>query len=486
MNYPLITEYIEAIKSAEDNLNELSYLSPILDKNGQPVMSGGNFAVVFKMKDNRDGKLHAVKCFTKEQEGRSEAYRQIAEELKEISSSYLTSFHYYDNELFVDSRQTTNTVFPVLLMDWVNGVTLDEFVNNNKNTKTLWTLTDNFFNLSEWLISHPFAHGDLKPDNILVREDASIIIVDYDGMFVSAMKGQKARELGSPDFRHPLRTENDFDEHIDDVSILSLLLSLCTLSAKMALCNTRNRNYDIVYFCEQDYRDILNSPQISSIPPLVTKSTNYLDLLAKVCQNKSFCLKKGSLIPVKNLFAKIEKFESDLQKIITGARNKPIYIPNSDFNQSVESGKESVQTIINDGNNTLGGSWTIDNEPPKQPRKTNDTISAKKSIANYLISKDSTRWQTALLLHVITIFTAYLSYRCNDNNNQEEMWIYIGWGLGIGIIAWFFSLFDYVKRNGSFGNCLLALILFPVTIYYAFYRFLLAILINLKTGEDTL
>ena len=30
------------------------------------------------------------------------------------------------------------------------------------------------------------------------------------------MKGQKARELGSPDFRHPQRTEDDFDEHIDD------------------------------------------------------------------------------------------------------------------------------------------------------------------------------------------------------------------------------------------------------------------------------
>ena len=49
MNYPLISEYIEAIKSAEDNFEELSYLRPVLGDDGLPVMTSGNFAVVFKM-----------------------------------------------------------------------------------------------------------------------------------------------------------------------------------------------------------------------------------------------------------------------------------------------------------------------------------------------------------------------------------------------------------------------------------------------------
>ena len=34
MNYPLISEYIEDIKSAEDNFEELSYLSLVLDDDG--------------------------------------------------------------------------------------------------------------------------------------------------------------------------------------------------------------------------------------------------------------------------------------------------------------------------------------------------------------------------------------------------------------------------------------------------------------------
>ena len=75
MQYPLISEYIESIRSAEDNFDKLSNLRPVLDDNGNPVMSSGNFAVVFKMKDFDTGKLYAVKCFTREQEERAERYR---------------------------------------------------------------------------------------------------------------------------------------------------------------------------------------------------------------------------------------------------------------------------------------------------------------------------------------------------------------------------------------------------------------------------
>ena len=65
MQYPLISEYVDAIRSAEDNFDKLSDLRLILDDNGSPVMSSGNFAVVFKMKDVKTDKLYAVKCFQK-------------------------------------------------------------------------------------------------------------------------------------------------------------------------------------------------------------------------------------------------------------------------------------------------------------------------------------------------------------------------------------------------------------------------------------
>ena len=265
MNYPLISEYIEAIKSAEDNFEELSYLRPVLGDDGLPLMTSGNFAVVFKMKDGQNGKFYAVKCFTKEQEGRAEAYREIGKELENVSSPYILSIRYLEKELFVDTDQTAETEFPVLLMEWVEGKTLDKYLRENLDDKyALEMLAYRFSQLAQWLIPQPFAHGDLKPDNILVREDGTLVLVDYDGMYVPAMKGQNARELGSPDFRHPLRTENDFNERIDDFPIISILLSLRALSLDPLLYEEFGA-VDRLLFSICDYTNISESILYKSI-----------------------------------------------------------------------------------------------------------------------------------------------------------------------------------------------------------------------------
>ena len=100
MNYPLLSEYIEAIKAEEENFAQLKHLRPVLGEDEQPIMSSGNFAVVFKTKDEQTGKLHAVKCILREQEGRAEAYRLIAEELEYVSSTFLTPIK-YDTQIFL-------------------------------------------------------------------------------------------------------------------------------------------------------------------------------------------------------------------------------------------------------------------------------------------------------------------------------------------------------------------------------------------------
>ena len=287
MTYPLISEYIEAIMSAEDNFKELSYLRPVFGDDGQPVMTSGNFAVVFKMIDELDGKFYAVKCFTKEQEGRAEAYREITKELENVSSPYLVSIHFLEKELFVDTDQTTETEFPVLLMDWVEGKTLDKYLRENLDDKyALEMLAYRFSLLAQWLIPQPFAHGDLKPDNILVREDGTLVLVDYDGMYVPAMKGQKARELGSPDFRHPLRTENDFDEQIDDFPLVSILLSLKAISLNPLLLEQYG-TYSHLLFSEKDYCNISQCKLMKELFPSEVSELNVLVSLFLFALEKS-------------------------------------------------------------------------------------------------------------------------------------------------------------------------------------------------------
>ena len=269
MNYPLISEYIDAIKNAEDNFNVLSTLRPVYDEAGEIVMSSGNFAVVFKMKDESSGKLYAVKCFLREQEGRDIAYQQITDELEYVSSNYLCSIKYFQKELFVDSTVSSDTEFPVLLMDWVEGVTLDKYVHQHISDKyALQLITYQFCRMAAWLMSQPFAHGDLKPDNILVTEDGALVLVDYDGMYVPAMQGQKARELGSPDYRHPLRTEDCFNEHIDDYPLALIGMSLKAIALDTSLLQN-NAKSDSLLFSESDFKDIGECQMMKSLCTLL-------------------------------------------------------------------------------------------------------------------------------------------------------------------------------------------------------------------------
>ena len=268
MQYPLISEYVRAIQDAGNNLDELAHLVPVQDDHGEPYRSSGAFAVVFKMKDEQTGKCYALKCFTEEQEGRAEAYRQIADELEFVDSSYITSVKYLDKEIFVDSSCEEDE-FPVLLMDWIDGETMENYIAENyQDNYAMAMLCYRFCKMAAWLRSQPFAHGDIKPDNIMVRPDGNLTLVDYDGMFVSAMKGQKSPTIGTKDFSHPLRTVDDFDESIDDFALASIALSLKAISMNSKLLDTYGAS-DRLLFSENDYRNPSNSKVISALQELM-------------------------------------------------------------------------------------------------------------------------------------------------------------------------------------------------------------------------
>ena len=268
MQYPLISEYVRAIQDASSNLDKLAHLVPVLDDHGEPYRSSGAFAVVFKMKDEQTGKCYALKCFTEEQEGRAEAYRQIADELEFANSSYITSVKYLDKEIFVDSSCEEDE-FPVLLMDWIDGETMETYIAENyQDNYAMAMLCYRFCKMAAWLRSQPFAHGDIKPDNIMVRPDGNLTLVDYDGMFVPAMNGQKSPTIGTKDFSHPLRTVDDFDESIDDFALASIALSLKAISMNSKLLDTYGAS-DRLLFLENDYHNPSNSKAISALQELM-------------------------------------------------------------------------------------------------------------------------------------------------------------------------------------------------------------------------
>ena len=267
-------------------------MEPVLDNHGEPYRSSGAFAVVFKMKDPKTGRNYALKCFTEEQEGRGEAYRQIAEELEFVDSTYITAVKYLEQELFVDSS-CNDEVFPVLLMDWIDGETMETYVADHyTDSHAMAMLCYRFCKMAGWLRSQSFAHGDIKPDNIMVRPDGTLTLVDYDGMYVAAMKGRKSPTIGTKDFAHPLRTVDDFDETIDDFALAVIALSLKAISLDPSLYTTYGAS-DRLLFAASDFLDLSKSKVLAALQSLLAdeelKTLLSMFLMASAKKNLSMC-----------------------------------------------------------------------------------------------------------------------------------------------------------------------------------------------------
>ena len=305
MQYPLISEYVKAITDAENNLDQLSSLKPVMDDHDEPYRSSGAFAVVFKMIDDNTGKFYALKCFTEEQIERAESYNMITEELADVNSPYVIHVRYLENELFVNSSCTDETEFPVLLMDWVEGETMESYVaqyyDDNYRMKKLY---HQFCMLASWLTTQPFAHGDIKPDNLIVKPDGNLTLVDYDGMYVPAMRGKLSPTLGTRDFTHPLRNESDFDKSIDDFAVASIALSLKAISMDSSLLEEYGAPDRLLF----SYNDYIN-PSAS----IVFKALcNYL-------YDEELCQLYGSFMIA--LSSKSIRFTRDNDEEFIGARN---------------------------------------------------------------------------------------------------------------------------------------------------------------------
>lgn len=234
MKYPTIIQYIDAIDAGRDFFIS-SPTVPVLCRaaDGDPIYSSGNFGVVFKAQVGQE--LCALKCFTREQRGREQAYAQMGCSLPR--SSYLIKHSFMVQELLVPVEEELQAL-PVLSMEWVEGRTLGSVVIDaakNRDTVLLHTLSKKFDDMAIWLLSSGIAHGDLKPDNILVTDDDELRLVDYDGIYLPSMLGQDQREVGTACYQHPLRAQMSFSPAIDHYSIALISLTLRSLAQSAEL-----------------------------------------------------------------------------------------------------------------------------------------------------------------------------------------------------------------------------------------------------------
>ena len=142
--------------------------------------------------------------------------------------------------------QVNRATWPVLTMDWIDGRTLNEYVDflvSSSNTAALTTLAARWRSLVALLQSREFTHGDLQHGNIMVDQEGRLRLVDFDGVWIPQLAGQSPpTEFGHPNYQHPGR--HVWDRWLDTFSALVIYLSLVALGKDpglwLALYNSKN------------------------------------------------------------------------------------------------------------------------------------------------------------------------------------------------------------------------------------------------------
>lgn len=240
--WPGAVEYQEALQHPQAVFAhpELKHATVATNKLGLPRVAAGAFAVVYELETATT--THAVRCFLRPVTDQQARYAAISAHLEEIELPALVGFEYQPEGILSGGAWR-----PLVCMDWVRGKTLDSFLDERRAPETLQKLARRWRGVVNGLRGSRIAHGDLQQGNVLVTEGDELVLVDYDAMFVPALRGRQAPELGHPNFQHPGRTAAHYDEKLDTFSALVIYLSLRALAADSSLWERFNTGTNLLF-----------------------------------------------------------------------------------------------------------------------------------------------------------------------------------------------------------------------------------------------
>lgn len=123
----------------------------------------------------------------------------------------------------------------IVLLPWVEGEPLDCLIG--KGCEIYAELSRSFDKMALELLESEYAHGDLKPDNIIVGDDLSMSLIDLDAMWRPEFANEPSAEIGTLAYRHPMRTHNYFKKSVDDypLALISTMLAALALNRSLEL-----------------------------------------------------------------------------------------------------------------------------------------------------------------------------------------------------------------------------------------------------------
>ncbi len=304
MLWPSRIDYTQAIGFFPD----ISILDPTL-RGGNPrrgsnnylIVYSGGFSTVFPVEVLSN--TYALRCWIADIGDAETRYKEISDYLKQCSLPYFVDFAYVPEGILVNGIK-----YPITRMEWAEGETLCDFIKQNlQDDQCLKTAAAEFQKMVETLHTHRISHGDLQDGNILLKRngaDVEIKLIDYDSLFVPALRGQPDNIVGLPEYQHAQRMAGggSASEKVDYFSELVIYLSLLSLAEKPDLWSRfgdrteRGLLFTAGDFKNPDQADVFR--ELENLPP---------DVKQLALKLKEFCTKPSidQLEPLEVVLPKI-------------------------------------------------------------------------------------------------------------------------------------------------------------------------------------
>ncbi len=164
-----------AIKNAMNN-PQISYKAKeligghIIKSNSKIIIQHpGGYTQVFKFQP-KIGSIKAVRCWLFYLPDLLKRAQIISCCLPKLKCPYFVNFDFIENALLIQGK-----LHPVVIMDWVEGETLKEYLGSDINNRSkILDLADRFRVMVKYFHDNNIAHGDLQHGNIMVENDGSI------------------------------------------------------------------------------------------------------------------------------------------------------------------------------------------------------------------------------------------------------------------------------------------------------------------------
>lgn len=312
--YPSRTDIVTAMRNPKVSFKANELIGGTTIQNGSRVIQySGGYTTVFPFNRSNAQKV-AVRCWIADIGDAKKRSQKISAYISALNNPYFCEFKYLENALLINGH-----IYPIVLMDWVEGKTLKEFINDNiSDQSAIAKIRENFKKMVTYFHQQSIAHGDLQHGNILVNSDYSLTIIDYDSMYIKPLEGMPDTIKGLPGYQHPSRPKNKFiNPKLDYFSELVIYLSLLVFENQPNLWQDYYETEDLL-FSKDDFININQSVLINEL--LNSNNQTIVELTTKL---KEQLAKEDiqQLEPLENLL--INKLEVSKDNIINKWGKQP-------------------------------------------------------------------------------------------------------------------------------------------------------------------